>query len=776
MSSRLERLGAAWRQARGKTPAPTLGFVLPTLGGLSLAASTQFRWAYRHGDYRDIHLRLAIALPVGALLMIGAWLVTGWLLGRHERRRGAEVLSWRRAYLLASVPYALVLLPSFAWWSGELFGWLGFASAVLFVAAHATFFPDDIRSHGRAVARSLASLRQPIERIGSRALPAASTVLAGLTAALIVSAAGAILYSAFSALTHGKFQLFDYGLYTNMIWNTAHGRPFRLLVDESYLARHLSFTLVLLAPFFWIWDHPFLLSVLQWSMAVGGLVIWHRAARRHALPAALTCAFLFFWMANPFMQTVLLSEFHGVGAYLILIPWLYYCLVFHKSLAWLPLVLLWGVREDAAFIAVPILLYVAVYHRWRLGYLLAVASLVYGALACSLLFEWMAGMPLSQRRPLSSFRIVGSLATQPAGDRLWPLFLMYLPALGVVRRGWVPLAVLPSAALAITLLSPLPAQHAMRLHYSAPVLACVAIALFEALARRARPRHGLVAALFLIATTLAAHHERGFLPGGPGFVEPYRGPHLAGVAALRMASHIAPDGVLLTDMTLGGIAANRYDLTIWEKYRRGLGEPQWVFFRLGDLRRGHGDTLTDFLRAGAFGVWGFDGEHVVLRRGHDLGRNADVLRALREAPRTIRFALTPRVRDVGDVLVEGAYIARYWPGGSRARPAVISPGVELHLEAGPQRVRFWFRAEPRGPGGMDHWGWLGIYVAGQPAPLAEIPIEPVTTPPGVFRYQTLLFELREAQDVEPRVTAASAALWLDRAVFLGAGPDPDGEP
>jgi hypothetical protein len=58
-------------------------------------------------------------------------------------------------------------------------------------------------------------------------------------------------------LTWGKFQLVDYGLYVNLIWNTAHGRPFRLLVDESYLTRHLSFTLALLAPFFWIWDHPF---------------------------------------------------------------------------------------------------------------------------------------------------------------------------------------------------------------------------------------------------------------------------------------------------------------------------------------------------------------------------------------------------------------------------------------------------------------------------------------------------------------------------------------
>jgi len=132
------------------------------------------------------------------------------------------------------------------------------------------------------------------------------------------------------------------------------------------------------------------------------------------------------------------------------------------------------------------------------------------------------------------------------------------------------------------------------------------------------------------------------------------------------------------------------------------------------------------------------------------------------------------VRDVGHVLVEGAYIAQHWLGGSHARPAVVSHGAKLHLEAGRQRARFWFRAEPRGLSGTDHWGVAGHLRRRAADP--EVPIEPVTTPPGVFRHQTLLFELREAQKVEPRVTAASAALWLDRAVFLGAGSDVDGEP
>ena len=46
----------------------------------------------------------------------------------------------------------------------------------------------------------------------------------------------------------GRMRVNDYGIYTNALWNTAFGEPFRYLVHQSYLAVHLSFTLALLAP------------------------------------------------------------------------------------------------------------------------------------------------------------------------------------------------------------------------------------------------------------------------------------------------------------------------------------------------------------------------------------------------------------------------------------------------------------------------------------------------------------------------------------------------
>jgi len=133
-----------------------------------------------------------------------------------------------------------------------------------------------------------------------------------------------LLWSGFCAFTWRKFGLFDYGVYTNMIWNSGHGQLFRCLLDRTYLATHLSFSLALLGPLFYLWDHPFMLWVAQWLMLISGALILLRGALRAHVPAFLAWAIVLFLFGYHLNQQVLLSEFHGVSAYLLLVPWLYY--------------------------------------------------------------------------------------------------------------------------------------------------------------------------------------------------------------------------------------------------------------------------------------------------------------------------------------------------------------------------------------------------------------------------------------------------------------------
>lgn len=168
--------------------------------------------------------------------------------------------------------------------------------------------------------------------------------------ALCAWTAAALLYSSYCALLHCVF-IWDYPRYFNMLWNTVHGQWFRYCVDANYLLIHFSFSLLLLAPIVGICDHPFVLSVLQWLMIVGGAAILGWTAHRHKLSAFFVLALVFFYLAYHFTQTTQLDEFHGMAAYILLVPWLYFCLCFRRGLVWLPFILILGLRRLARMAA-----------------------------------------------------------------------------------------------------------------------------------------------------------------------------------------------------------------------------------------------------------------------------------------------------------------------------------------------------------------------------------------------------------------------------------------
>jgi hypothetical protein len=229
-------------------------------------------------------------------------------------------------------------------------------------------------------------MSEPVE---VRARPFAERVAA---VALLVLAAAFLLhqlYSAWCAMTWFKYHQGDYGNYVNMLWNTAHGRPFRMNVDENYLTVHLSFTLALLSVFYHVWDHAFLLALLQWLMVAGGAgLVWAMARRRGLAPMA-TAALVLFFCGYFFTQRVLLSDFHTVATYYLLFPWLCYTMAFRKGWAWLPWLLILGVREDAfAVRAAGDRLLRRGATAGAGGWWLAAAGVAYGVLAVTVLYPW----------------------------------------------------------------------------------------------------------------------------------------------------------------------------------------------------------------------------------------------------------------------------------------------------------------------------------------------------------------------------------------------------
>ena len=76
-----------------------------------------------------------------------------------------------------------------------------------------------------------------------------------LTIVIVVALLGTILLTALSLVRHYTFHssLYDLGIFHQVLWNTAHGRPFASSIKHmSYLGDHLSPSFALLAPLEWL--------------------------------------------------------------------------------------------------------------------------------------------------------------------------------------------------------------------------------------------------------------------------------------------------------------------------------------------------------------------------------------------------------------------------------------------------------------------------------------------------------------------------------------------
>lgn len=600
---------------------------------------------------------------------------------------------------------------------------------------------------------------------------------------LVVATLLGLLHAGFCAFTWRKFVMFDYGVYTNMIWNSGHGAPFRCLVDRSYLATHLSFTLALLGPLFRLWDHPFLLWTVQWCGLAIGTVLLARTALRLHVPSVQVAALAVFFVGYHYTQRTMLSEFHGVTLYLVLVPWFYYCLRLNRRMVWLPWLLILGMREEAAALVLPMLLYVAVRERWRAGYVYAVLSVGYVVLATTTLFPLCTGMSLLARRHWEIARspLLSHIGMPSLVLRLKALLWIALPTLPLVRRGtWIPLVTFPLVALLQAMGSGMEFQFSLALHYSAPAMACLGAAMVEALALGAstpateepawrRSPWPVVVALLL--TTLASHRALGFLPGGRqrhsaglGYVRP----HGAGLRALQAARHLPRDGVLLCPGQLAGFCANRRDVLDWRHYDPKRISVDHVFTEikyLDDDRKGY----RAWLETGTFGVTYFDGIHVILRRGADTSPNRLVSEAYQRILHGAQFPQTHPPSTPGVSNASVAIPVLHWAGASANESEPIMTAHRNVLGAGDYEAVFLFSAEAPADGGTGSWGSLQVRRVDTPDVLAEGAIEPVGCGSHTLRSQRLAFSLDATNIVVGAVIGRRAELWLQRVDFVRRG-------
>jgi hypothetical protein len=582
-----------------------------------------------------------------------------------------------------------------------------------------------------------------------------------------------LLYGAYSAFTWGKYTLFDYGVYTNMIWNSAHGEWFKVLIDRSYLETHLSFSLAIIGLLFFIWDDPFLLAFVQWALLLAGGLILFAVARRHGVRGELTAALLLFFFGYPFTQSVLLSEFHGIALYYFLVPWLYAGLKIRKQWVWLPLILILGVREDAFLFILPMIFYFAVKGRWRTGYALAVVAVLYGLLAMFVLYPSINDVSLFERRS----REIGlsGVINQEGRSlkfRYEAIVWAVLPVFVVLGRKLTPAWWFPSVALLTVLLSGFWRQQELRNHYPAPLMVCLAIGLLEVFILRAATHDKstsrtevttLFYACVLVVMTLVAHACTGFLPLGGQHRREYSRPKLSGRIAYHMARRIPKEGLLVSDNRLIGFCCNRSEVLPWKLFSRDQHQFDVVFTTLNTIHLPQQGTVMDMLEKESFGLRHFDGNFVIVQRGYDPSRNREFLEDHRNG--LIVFAWTHC--QGGETLYSPSKgVTRHWNGNASRGHVLLSYGAHRRLQPGSYEAVFRYRA--RKPERIEYasWGRFTLHEHGSRNMIAQSEIPLVESLGDEMLAQRVPFSIDQSTDIEVKVMGADAALWLDSVTFV----------
>ena len=150
----------------------------------------------------------------------------------------------------------------------------------------------------------------------------------------LLVAAFALFFSYIAIMRHERLQStgYDLGNYDQAMWNTAQGRLFKFsgwkgkdnwfAEPGSMLGLHVEPILFFIVPLYWLWADVRVLLILQSAIvALGAVGIWLLVrwkygdaagdSSRPAAWAALTLAAAF--LLNPAIQSLPLSDFHGVA-------------------------------------------------------------------------------------------------------------------------------------------------------------------------------------------------------------------------------------------------------------------------------------------------------------------------------------------------------------------------------------------------------------------------------------------------------------------------------
>ena len=298
----------------------------------------------------------------------------------------------------------------------------------------------------------------------------------------------------FARHLHFQTQAWDMGIFDQLFWNTIHGRFMEGTLEElpNHFGVHFSPSLLLLTPFYAIFQSPYTLLLLQvLALTAGAFPIFEIAKRK--LPEPFPLLLAAGYLLSPSLHWITTYDFHEIAFFVpsFLFAWnalesgkLNAAAVFFSLAA--------GTKEDAILAVLFAGLAIMAMNRGdkrlrKFGALLAILSLIYFTAVTKIFMPSFGGglLRLDRYSHLgnSGIEIVRNILTDPllifktvlTAEKLSYLFWLLIPTAGTALF-YLPSTALLIPGLAENLLTNFPAQFSGTYQYDAILLPGIFIA------------------------------------------------------------------------------------------------------------------------------------------------------------------------------------------------------------------------------------------------------------------------------------------------------------
>jgi len=499
-------------------------------------------------------------------------------------------------------------------------------------------------------------LRSPLQK---------SSSLDWLPTGVVVSASVLLIvhFAVYTLMRHYRMEsrAHDLAIFDNMMWSLIHGEGFQasptLGPDGNHLARHTTFSAVLLAPFYALRQQADALLVIQAVMVGSTPIPIYLMARRILGSAWVACALGVSYALYAPVQGPVFYDFHFLTTAQPLIAWVFYLLLTERTLA-LAIVtavaLAWREDVGAVLAGGGALFFLSGIHRSRAFafsmicavYFLVVKFLVIPFLGHSSVFSdvYKELWPEGQR---NFGGVLQTLLTNPAytfetlldKNKLIFVLQLFVPVLFFpIRHRFAWVALLPAAVFTL-LATKYPPVYQISFQYTAywgpSIFLATALVFHDRFTDRGKKSAlGANAVALLLVGAIAAFHfgsvfeSKAFRGGFSGVRFSWTEADAEQLAAFRrLAAMVPPDAsIVATETEVPHLSNRRFCYTM----RVGYYDAEYMLVKKSEIR-GDRSGRSHFQHALGTGRYGFvksDGPFSLWKRDHSTEGNEAAKRSL----------------------------------------------------------------------------------------------------------------------------------------------------